>query len=149
MSVMPKRSSKPRDLNSLAAAIVAHSTSDEPEADPDEGKNPAAPMQTGVNTGIAFFRGGFVVVICADRLRAEFFRQRRNQLARTPDQHLQATTQSLQGPGQFFHTVPDEFDAPVSAVGQMVQNLRVEDENAMHLPRVLERVVERGMVMAA
>jgi hypothetical protein len=42
MRAMPKRSSKPRDLNSLAAAIVAHSTSDEPEVDPDEGKNPAA-----------------------------------------------------------------------------------------------------------
>jgi hypothetical protein len=39
---MPKRSSKPRDLNALAAAIVAQSTSDEPEADPYEGKNPAA-----------------------------------------------------------------------------------------------------------
>lgn len=39
---MPKRSSKPRDLNAMAAAIVAQSTSDEPVADPDEGKNPAA-----------------------------------------------------------------------------------------------------------
>jgi hypothetical protein len=39
---MPKRSSKPRDLNAMAAAIVAQSTSDEPEADPYKGKNPAA-----------------------------------------------------------------------------------------------------------
>lgn len=39
---MPKRSSKPRDLNSMAAAIVAQATSDESEPDPDEGKNPAA-----------------------------------------------------------------------------------------------------------
>jgi len=39
---MPKRSSKPRDLNAMAAAIVAQSTSDEPTPDPDEGKNPAA-----------------------------------------------------------------------------------------------------------
>jgi hypothetical protein len=39
---MPKRSSKPRDLNALAAAIVAQSTSDEPAPDPYEGKNPAA-----------------------------------------------------------------------------------------------------------
>jgi hypothetical protein len=39
---MPKRSSKPRDLNALAAAIVAQSTSDEPEPDPYKGKNPAA-----------------------------------------------------------------------------------------------------------
>jgi len=39
---MPKRSSKPRDLNSMAAAIVAQATSDEPVPDPDEGKNPAA-----------------------------------------------------------------------------------------------------------
>jgi hypothetical protein len=37
-----KRSSKPRDLNSMAAAIVAQSTSDEDVPDPDEGKNPAA-----------------------------------------------------------------------------------------------------------
>jgi hypothetical protein len=35
---MPKRSSKkPRDVNALAAQIVAEAT-----ADPDEGKNPAA-----------------------------------------------------------------------------------------------------------
>ncbi len=39
---MPKRSSKPRDLNAMAAAIVRESTSDEPAPDPDEGKNPAA-----------------------------------------------------------------------------------------------------------
>lgn len=39
---MPKRSSKPRDLNKLAASIVDEATSDEPRADPDEGKDPAA-----------------------------------------------------------------------------------------------------------
>lgn len=39
---MPKRSSKPRDLNSMAAAIVAQGTSEEPVPDPYEGKNPAA-----------------------------------------------------------------------------------------------------------
>lgn len=39
---MPKRSSKPRDLNAMASAIVAQSTSEEPEPDPYEGKNPAA-----------------------------------------------------------------------------------------------------------
>lgn len=39
---MPKRSSKPRDVNSMAAAIVAQATSDEEVPDPDAGKNPAA-----------------------------------------------------------------------------------------------------------
>lgn len=40
---MPKRSSKPRDLNAMAAAIVAQSTGEAPpDPDPDEGKNPAA-----------------------------------------------------------------------------------------------------------
>ncbi|MGH9107948.1 MAG: hypothetical protein ACRDY3_00515 [Acidimicrobiales bacterium] len=40
---MPKRSSKPRDLNSRAAAIVAQSTDpDDQGDDPYEGKNPAA-----------------------------------------------------------------------------------------------------------
>lgn len=39
---MPKRSSKPRDVNAMAAAIVAQSTTDEHEDDADEGKNPAA-----------------------------------------------------------------------------------------------------------
>ncbi len=39
---MPKRSSKPRDLNAMAAAIVDQATSDEPETEPDEEKNPAA-----------------------------------------------------------------------------------------------------------
>lgn len=39
---MPKRSSKPRDLNEMAATIVERATSDEPPPDPDEGKNPAA-----------------------------------------------------------------------------------------------------------
>ena len=41
---MPKRSSNPRDLNQLAARLVQKATSDEPEAeaDPYEGKNPAA-----------------------------------------------------------------------------------------------------------
>lgn len=40
---MPKRSSKPRDLNSMAAAIVNQSTDpDDSGDDPYEGKNPAA-----------------------------------------------------------------------------------------------------------
>lgn len=41
---MPKRSSKPTDLNKLAASIVEEATSEEPQEapDPDEGKNPAA-----------------------------------------------------------------------------------------------------------
>jgi len=39
---MPKRSSKPRDLNQLAARLVHDATTDEPESDPYEGKNPAA-----------------------------------------------------------------------------------------------------------
>lgn len=39
---MPDRSRKPRDLNQMAAAIVKRATSDEPQPDPDEGKNPSA-----------------------------------------------------------------------------------------------------------
>jgi hypothetical protein len=40
---MPKRSSKPRDLNAMAAAIVAQSTDEDDQgADPYEGKDPAA-----------------------------------------------------------------------------------------------------------
>lgn len=39
---MPKRSSKPRDINKLAASIVDDATSDEPPSDPDEGKDPNA-----------------------------------------------------------------------------------------------------------
>ncbi|MDA8292509.1 MAG: hypothetical protein M0Z33_12650 [Actinomycetota bacterium] len=41
---MQKRSSKPRDLNQLAARLVHDATSDEPQGDEDpyEGKNPAA-----------------------------------------------------------------------------------------------------------
>lgn len=38
---MPKRSSKPRDVNKLAAAVVAEATDENP-ADPYEGKDPAA-----------------------------------------------------------------------------------------------------------
>lgn len=39
---MPKRSSKPRDLDAMAAAIVDQATSHEPITDPAEGKNPHA-----------------------------------------------------------------------------------------------------------
>ncbi len=40
---MPKRSSKPRDLNALAAAIVGEATDeDKPDKQPDDGKDPAA-----------------------------------------------------------------------------------------------------------
>ena len=40
---MPKRSSKPRDLNQLARALVDQSTDPEDKGDdPYEGKNPAA-----------------------------------------------------------------------------------------------------------
>lgn len=40
---MPDRSRKPpRDVNELGAWIVDRATSDEPEPDPDAGKDPAA-----------------------------------------------------------------------------------------------------------
>jgi hypothetical protein len=40
---MPDRSSKrPRDVNKLAAQIVAEAVGDEPPYDPDAGKDPAA-----------------------------------------------------------------------------------------------------------
>lgn len=43
MGVMAKKSGKPRDTNSLAAAIVAQATDSEDQGDdPYEGKNPAA-----------------------------------------------------------------------------------------------------------
>jgi hypothetical protein len=37
-----KKSRKPRDLSQMAKAIVDQSVSEEPEPDPDEGKDPAA-----------------------------------------------------------------------------------------------------------
>ena len=39
---MPKRSSKPRDLNSMAAAIVTQSVEDKEQGDGQAVKNPAA-----------------------------------------------------------------------------------------------------------
>lgn len=39
---MPKRSSRPRDANQLAKLITDLATGQAKEADPDEGKNPAA-----------------------------------------------------------------------------------------------------------
>jgi len=53
---MPDRSRKkrPADLNRLAASIVAGATSEEPEPDPYEGKDPAA-VELGRRGGL---RGG-------------------------------------------------------------------------------------------
>src|SRR5688500_16529743 len=43
LDAMPERSRKrPRDVNELGAWIVEQATSDAPEPDPDEGKDPAA-----------------------------------------------------------------------------------------------------------
>jgi len=39
---MPDRSRKPTDVNELGAWIVDRATSDDPEPDPDAGKDPAA-----------------------------------------------------------------------------------------------------------
>lgn len=39
---MPKRSSKPRDLNAMASAIVEQATTDAPPVDPKEAKDPLA-----------------------------------------------------------------------------------------------------------
>ena len=39
---MPKRSSKPRDLNQMAAGIVDEATDEDTAVDADDGKNPAA-----------------------------------------------------------------------------------------------------------
>lgn len=70
---MPDRSRKkrPADLNRLAASIVADATSEEPEPDPYEGKNPAA-VELGRQGGL---KGG--------RARAEKLTpERRSEIAR-------------------------------------------------------------------
>ena len=70
---MPDRSSKkkrPADLNRLAASIVADATSDEPEPDPYEGKNPAA-VELGRQGGL---KGG--------RARAEKLTPEQREIAR-------------------------------------------------------------------
>jgi len=68
---MPKRSSKPHDLNARAAAIVAESTSDAPRPDHEADKNPHA-VALGRLGGV---KGGKVR---AERLSAE----RRSEIAK-------------------------------------------------------------------
>jgi hypothetical protein len=70
---MPERSSRKRaaNLNRLAASIVADATSEEPEPDPYEGKNPAA-VELGRQGGL---KGG--------RARAEkLTREQRSEIAK-------------------------------------------------------------------
>jgi hypothetical protein len=47
----PSRKKRPADLNRLAFSIVENASSEEPEPDPDEGKNPAA-VQLGRQGGL-------------------------------------------------------------------------------------------------
>jgi hypothetical protein len=68
---MPKRSSKPKDLNEVAASVVDEATGDEPRTE-DSGKDPAA-VELGRRGGL---KGG--------RARAEkLSKEARSEIART------------------------------------------------------------------
>lgn len=77
---MPKRSSKPADLNRRAAAVVAEATSEEPPGDPHQGKDPAA-VELGRKGGL---KGGKAR---SDSLSAE----RRSEIAKNAAQTRWAT----------------------------------------------------------
>ena len=93
---------------------------------------------------------GLVVVVGEHGLRMQCLGQRRDRFAGHGVQCDQAGRglQSAQRGIQLNHRSLDELDPPVGA-RQGVEDLLVEDKDAVHLPAGLERVVERRMVKAA
>jgi len=43
----------------------------------------------------------------------------------------------------------DELDPAIGRVGQCIQDVAIKNESADHVPGLLERMVERGMVEVA
>ena len=64
-------------------------------------------------------------------------------------QHAQTATLLAERRVQFRDRAVDELDPLVGTVLQRVQYLGVEDEHAMHLGGIGQRVVQRGVVVVA
>jgi DNA photolyase len=69
--------------------------------------------------------------------------------ARAAVQHDQAAAATAEGGVELPDRVPDELDAPVRARGERVEDLGVEAERAVDAPRLLQRVVQGGVVVVA
>src|SRR3954464_7914750 len=106
-------------------------------------------LQTASYLFVAVLCLRLIVVICIDRLRTDSSSKRRNNFPGPAAQHLQCSTQFFERLRQLFQTQPYEFNAPVTPVGQDVQNFAIEDKDTLHVSRLFERMVQRGVVVTA
>lgn len=109
--------------------------------------DPAA-LEAGANARVAGERGRLPVVIGEHRLHAQRAGQPRNLVGREGVTHDQAGArrERAQRLMQLLDRVPDELDPAVGA-RQPVEDGAVEDEGAVDLPAMAQRLGQRGMVV--
>ena len=115
----------------------------------DRARLDAGLLQLENHIGVAVTRGRFVIATPVDSLHAEFARELRDEVTSAAMQYPQTATLLAERLVQFRDRAVDKGHPPVSAIFQGVKDLGVEDEHAMHLGGIGQRVVQRGVVVVA
>ncbi len=64
-------------------------------------------------------------------------------------QHVQSAAHFAKCARKLRDTVPDKLDTPIPAIGELIQNIGIKNEHAVHLARLLERETERSVIGVA
>ncbi|OQC05011.1 MAG: hypothetical protein BWX79_02382 [Alphaproteobacteria bacterium ADurb.Bin100] len=114
-------------------------------------RNPLV-SQSAAHDSVAFDRLRLIVMVGKDRLDAQAKGQPRNFLARhgmaDDEAGVFLSCQFAQVLVQGHERLPDELDAPIGP-RKWIQDLLIQDEHAMHLRAIPERVMERSIVLGA
>jgi hypothetical protein len=92
------------------------------------------------DSAVAFGRRRLVVAVGVDGLNPESGGHRRNLGHGAAVQDEQIPAAATQGVFQLAHAFPDELDATVGLVVEAVENVGIEHEGAVHLPRLHQRM---------
>lgn len=98
------------------------------------------------NRSIAVPRGGLVVVIGKDGIDPELRGQTRDRFAGHRMADDEPATARDKGGCQLRDRFPDELDPPVIRAWKDVENLAIENEDAVHGPSATQGVVQRRMI---
>ena len=113
-------------------------------------QGPAGIAQRRRDAIIANDRRGLVVMVGEDRVDAEFIGQRHDCLAGAAVAHDQRAAVGAQQLVELGQRVMDELDPPVLGAArgeQRIEDVAIEDERAIHAARLLERVIQRRVVV--
>jgi len=106
-------------------------------------------VQRGLDGGVARQRGRVIIVIEKHGVDPKFGNQLHDLVACKPMPDDESAAPGLQGLLQLGDAGVDERDPTVAWIGELIQDIAVENEGADYFAGEFERVIERSVIVVA